>query len=1009
MLKTLMVKSTLVAFVCCVSFTAHARADSPRPINVPAGELVTALETLSKQAAVELVYQPAQLKSFQTSGVKGTYTPEAAIRILLKGTPLELRTDPSGAMLIAPPHTNTTSDNSSTSGSDEAKEGKKSSSEQFQLAHADQGQTSGPSTVEKQDEQAAKRKIVQLEEVVVTGTRIPLTAGQQQVEPVRSYTREDIENSGQTTVADFLNNLPDVSSRSDEGLGTHGFPGKTTVQLHGLPVGTTLTLLNGQRVETSYYGFFDLSSIPSAAIDRVDVLPVGASAIYGADALAGAVNIILRKNFNGFSADAKLAHVQGANDTIADVAWGESWERGSVSFLGTFQRRDQLVGSQRELLTTTNFPASAPTFAYIQDACSPGNVYSLNGQNLPGLSSPQAGIPAGITGRPTIGQFAATVGTLNQCNVYQNTAITPYFDREGALLSAHHEVTESADLFTDIMFSRDDMKAFSGYFINASFPISATTLSANNPYNPFGEDVGISFANAAIPLSSDSSSDFIRPLIGLRGSVFSDWHYEVSAYISHDHFDYGSALLSSQALQDALNSSNLATALNPFTMAAPGSAQLLQTLSSSAMSSHYLLSGQLIDGQAIVRGPLFSLPAGPLEAVVGSEYTREKQFHDFAGFDVLEVQRRSYAIFTEERLPLLAASDRSQKGERLALTVAGRYDHTNDFGGKATWQSGLLWRPSETLSVSASYGLSYRAPQLQEIGGTPRIFSNVNFGLIDPFRGNQPVVSDFISGANPNLKPETGNSRTLGIVYNSQALRGFSGSLTWYALTISNYIAVPSAQLAIDNPSIYPGSVVRDALTPADQQLGYTAGKIAAVKDLYFNFGDLRVAGFDADASYGIDTSFGQFKPSIALSNIYRWQSALTPNTPSVEYVSQESINAVGFAPRWKGTAALAWQGGPVAVNLAGRYIGRYKDFQEAVPNNNELGNSWIFDLNVRYDAGRALGNLKRGLAGSYISLGAVNLFDKAPPFSYGFYPYDFNETDIRGRMVYVQAGVGWR
>src|SRR6266480_1467167 len=133
MLKTLMIKGTLIAFVCCVSFSAHARADSPRPINVPAGELVTALETLSKQAAVELVYQPAQLKSFRTGGVKGTYTPEAAIRILLKGTPLELRTDPSGAMLIAPPRADTTStsENSSASGSDEAKEGKRNSSDGF--------------------------------------------------------------------------------------------------------------------------------------------------------------------------------------------------------------------------------------------------------------------------------------------------------------------------------------------------------------------------------------------------------------------------------------------------------------------------------------------------------------------------------------------------------------------------------------------------------------------------------------------------------------------------------------------------------------------------------------------------------------------------------------------------------------------------------------------------------------------------------------------------------------
>src|SRR2546430_17018441 len=121
MLKALMLKATLIAFVCGVSFSAHAMADAPKPINVPPGELVSALESLSKQAAVELVYQPEQLRSFRTRGVKGTYTPQDAVRILLKGTPLELRTDPSGAMLIAPPHANTTSDNSSTAGSDEAK------------------------------------------------------------------------------------------------------------------------------------------------------------------------------------------------------------------------------------------------------------------------------------------------------------------------------------------------------------------------------------------------------------------------------------------------------------------------------------------------------------------------------------------------------------------------------------------------------------------------------------------------------------------------------------------------------------------------------------------------------------------------------------------------------------------------------------------------------------------------------------------------------------------------
>jgi iron complex outermembrane receptor protein len=358
-------------------------------------------------------------------------------------------------------------------------------------------------------------------------------------------------------------------------------------------------------------------------------------------------------------------------------------------------------------------------------------------------------------------------------------------------------------------------------------------------------------------------------------------------------------------------------------------------------------------------------------------------------------------------VPILADPERSQAGERLALTLAARYDHTGDFGGKATWQSGLLWRTTESLSFSASYGISYRAPQLQEIsGGT--VSTTGNFGLIDPFRGGQPVPStaEFTLGANPNLKPETGDSRTLGIVYRTSATYGFQGSLTYFAVNIANYIAEPNPQTIIDNPGLYPGGVIRGPATPQDQSLGYL-GPITQILYSNYNFGDLRVAGFDADLSYSIDTGLGLFTPSLALSNIYKWQSALVPGSPLVSYVSQATYSGVGFAPRWKGIAGLAWKRGPLSANLAGRYVGEYRDYQDAVPNTNELGNNWIFDLNARFEFGEVLGG-GHWLAGTYVAVGAINLFDKRPPFSYGYLPYDAAEYDIRGRMVYAQGGIKW-
>src|ERR1700722_4883877 len=155
MLKSMTFRSTLAAVACAISLSAHAMADTPKAIDVPAGELIAALESLAKQAAVELVYQPGQLRSFRTKGVRGTYEPKDAVRILLKGMPLELRTDPSGAMVIAParaeraPQTSSAEGNS---GVDNPKEVKKSPSSSFRLAQAPRAASDGDSSVEKSKE-----------------------------------------------------------------------------------------------------------------------------------------------------------------------------------------------------------------------------------------------------------------------------------------------------------------------------------------------------------------------------------------------------------------------------------------------------------------------------------------------------------------------------------------------------------------------------------------------------------------------------------------------------------------------------------------------------------------------------------------------------------------------------------------------------------------------------------------------------------------------------------------
>jgi hypothetical protein len=306
--------------------------------------------------------------------------------------------------------------------------------------------------------------------------------------------------------------------------------------------------------------------------------------------------------------------------------------------------------------------------------------------------------------------------------------------------------------------------------------------------------------------------------------------------------------------------------------------------------------------------------------------------------------------------------------------------------------------------VTGSYGTSYRAPQLVEISGAQSTSIGPLF-VTDPFRGNEIASYNVIGvfGPNFNLKPETGASSSLRVAYSSDA-PGLRASLTWYDLKISNYIGSPLGQVLVDYPNLFPGAVVRAPATPQDQQQGFL-GVITQINQTYYNFGDIHVDGFDADVSYAIETRLGQFTPSLAIANVYKWLAALTPNAPSIDGVDKAAIFSVGWSPRWKGTAALAWKSGPLSANIDGRYIGRYLDYQNPIPNTHEIGNTWIFDVSARAELGQALARTAPWLTSAYVSLGAVNVFNKIPPFSLYQTWYDIQEYDIRGRFLHLSVG----
>lgn len=286
MLKDLMVKSVLIALACSVSFIAHAMADSPKPIDIPAGNLVPALEALEKQAAVELVYRAEQLKDLRTAGVKGTYTAHDAVKLLLKGTPLELRTDPSGAMLIAPPQAHSATSSSRESATDAAeKEGKTDSSAAFRVAQATAGQGTGASSLDSESKQAGKGEL-SLQEIVVTAQKKTENLLSVPV-PVTAVSAQQLLDNNLSRLQDYYNQVPGL-------VVTPSVNGLTSLTIRGITSGGLTNPTVGVTIDDVPFGTTNITAggllvpdLDPGDLERVEVLRGPQGTLYGANSLGG--------------------------------------------------------------------------------------------------------------------------------------------------------------------------------------------------------------------------------------------------------------------------------------------------------------------------------------------------------------------------------------------------------------------------------------------------------------------------------------------------------------------------------------------------------------------------------------------------------------------------------------------------------------------------------------------------------------------------------------------------
>ena len=855
------------------------------------------------------------------------------------------------------------------------------------------------------DRKPVAAESVRLPEVTVTGTRLNSTAAQP-TQQVQIYTAKDIDKSGQTTVTDFLNTLPTVSLTVDPASLQTG-NNATGVRLHGLPLGSTLVLIDGRRVGVSaaaaFNDIFDLNNLPLAAVERIEILPQGSSAIYGSDAIAGVVNIILKKDFDGLAMSGRYGGADDTHEWGGSAAWGHSWSRGSASLLTTYQSQSELLGKERALTANADYTRFGSRDARLTVG-NPGNIFSTDGTNLPGLNAPFATVPPGLRGTPSIADFTGTAGQLNKFSLFSQHALIPETQRVGLLANGTYALTDDIVVDLRLLYTHLERRQSEqpAGFLSGSQAFQSFTVSANNPFNPFGEKVGIGYFFPGVSVSR-YNTDFFLPSAGITGALGGSWSWEAAAWASVERERKAeSSQPNKAAVQAALDSSDPATALNPFVDGSPGSQQLVNSV---LYTDDQRYESNTWSGSALVRGSPLALPAGDLTVAVGSEY-------DSTTFDIKDVavagaptalkspSRDSYAFYGEIRIPVLGPLV-DQANDLFAVTAAERYDHFSDFGGKNTSQAGAILHPLPGLSLSGNWGEAFKAPSLYQLYATQNTFVAP---IVDPLTGKTEAVT-VTRGGNPNLDAETGESHSFTLGYRDGLVPGLDLSVSNWNIRLSNSIQDPNAQIVVDNAADFPGAVVR-----APECVGGPPCPIVSVNNTFTNFGTIKVAGIDYLLSYRFPFYGIQWRPEVSTTYTYQYDVAFQPGQPATDRVSRANDDG-NWAPRWKGRLGLEASRDRWSGWLAGRFTGTYRDYDRLLNGTYlTLGDIWYMDASLKYRLGTVVGDHPWSPKFT-VEIGAVNLLDQEPQFSnqfHGAYGFDTLQADMRGRFGYVEIHAEW-
>ncbi len=857
------------------------------------------------------------------------------------------------------------------------------------------------------------------ERVIVTGSNIP-TAEEVGPNPVQDFNRDIIQKSGERTSEEFLRNLPIASANgvpvSNNENGSNTAVGAATIALRGFDARATLILLDGRRVAPYPMGnssgvgnvmFVDLNSIPQAAIQSIEILKDGASTTYGADAVAGVVNIKLRHDYNGAEASVEYGNTldKDSGEYAASVVFGAGTDTTNVTGLVNFYHRNSIANRDRSFSAVPPFLSSNTSPYNLQ--LSSDVAGAAGGQNLNPGGTEFATAPNGTNGLAPASAYLydparrVRSGTLPGFNFNEFSLSFPDSERYGGYFSADHKfygeqlVLYADGYYENVQTHNELAPPATGSFqskgqttiaIPPGTPLNGVTppntptfgevglpINAYNPFNPFNQIISggsrarlAEFGNRLF----DNETDAILATIGVRGDKLFDgsWGYDSAFRYSQIKNTQTGTQVSSSKFNRILNQADpifdptssqyigTTVAFNPFGDFRTPIASNAATVAFARVHPKDEDTSKLATVDAtIYTTSLFNLPAGGVGFAAGGQFRRESLNEnpdalnvagDVAGNSPVPPAnggRKSYAFYTETTIPIFSPANAIPGFRALEITGSGRFE---DFTNNNT----NVLVPKVGLRYQPfDEQLTLRATWGEGFRepSLEELFSSPISILAlshDPQKGGLlESETNVLVQSNSNLQPEDSRSFSGGFVYSPNYAAGLTFSVDFWDIERTGVVAAPTPDQVLAREA-------SGSLFPGESVERDAGGFITRILLSNQNLGSQTARGVDFGLQYQRETQWGTFTSITQATYLYEFFFPQFESGNLAGRTTNEGASDEGYY-KWKGESRLDWQWKGIDLITTVHYIdGFHEHGPQDIPVPHYVSQTFLFDLQGSYD-----------------------------------------------------------